>query len=290
LLDETFDFSQFSHLYSGVLKEYEIGGGENLQSPLNELHAKLKEESLNTKKFRQQLFECIRQEEKEKFAERLEKGAGYYGEILKAGAKKLLLYMAAISKLPRHKTELKDLEEVDQALMQKIIAIEKAVWICRDVMNGCPIKIGESINRKLQDERLRWIEEAREKSGTIKLNENRGESAQRKKKGKKKEKGDSMLETVVMYSLGMDLKSIAEKRSLALGTIEGHLVQAIESGKLKLEKVLESAQVEEISHLIKANPGIGFKALMDLSGNKFSFAQFRMVQTHMIKSGARIEI
>jgi uncharacterized protein YpbB len=93
----------------------------------------------------------------------------------------------------------------------------------------------------------------------------------------KKEKGNSALESLELFRKGFDVNKIADTRSLAVSTIEGHLAQYVKSGQLEIEKLVTIDKVAIILKALEDWEGNGFSQIKSKLGEDFSYGEIRAV-------------
>ncbi len=89
----------------------------------------------------------------------------------------------------------------------------------------------------------------------------------------------SYQETVDLYLGGKTLADIANLRSLAPSTIEGHISQGIRNGAVELEKVLSAEKIVLIQQALKEGEGTPLGSLIEMLGGDVSYGDIRMVQS-----------
>jgi ATP-dependent DNA helicase RecQ len=91
---------------------------------------------------------------------------------------------------------------------------------------------------------------------------------------------DTKRQTFEMFNLGHPITQIAEKRGLAVSTIENHLAYYVSNGKLPVTKVLAEERVAAIHDAIDKTDSIGLAPIKDLLGNQYSYGEIRLVLAH----------
>jgi ATP-dependent DNA helicase RecQ len=86
----------------------------------------------------------------------------------------------------------------------------------------------------------------------------------------------SIQETFALYQEGKTIFQIAQYRSLAKTTIEGHIAQLIEDNKITKDTFLNEDSSKEILQANKELEGQGLKRLKDHFGEKFSYFDLRV--------------
>lgn len=83
--------------------------------------------------------------------------------------------------------------------------------------------------------------------------------------------------TLRLFLAGNNPTAIAEKRGLALSTIETHLVQAVKGGILPVEAVLPTEKIALIRGYVAAHPDQGSTEIRGGLNNAVSYGEIRMV-------------
>jgi len=103
--------------------------------------------------------------------------------------------------------------------------------------------------------------------------------------GVKAEKGRSLRETLALLKSGLKPLEIAEKRGLALGTIETHMSQLIKSGDLDIHQCMEEARVAQILKTIREIRAVSIQPVKQRLGDEFSYGEIRAVFNHLAFAG-----
>ena len=93
---------------------------------------------------------------------------------------------------------------------------------------------------------------------------------------------DTINETLSLYNDGVDVDAIAEKRSLSISTIYGHLADVIDAGMLSAADVLDIDDeditlIEQTAEFLKSKEENAFKPLFDELEGEFSYGVLRCV-------------
>ena len=100
-------------------------------------------------------------------------------------------------------------------------------------------------------------------------------------KSKKVEKGSSLSETLAMFKSGLRVDAIAEQRSLAISTIEGHIALLIKSGDVAIQDCLEEAKISIILNAIRENKEPSMQPVKQKLGDSVSYGEIRAVINHL---------
>ncbi|MGB9499542.1 MAG: helix-turn-helix domain-containing protein [Dissulfuribacterales bacterium] len=108
-----------------------------------------------------------------------------------------------------------------------------------------------------------------------------------KKKVKKKDTPDTKAVTLQMFKNGKTTKEIADKRSLAVSTIQGHLAWWIEQGKIDIKKLMPQSAIDEILAAFKKLDTIHLTPVKKLLNHKYGYGQLKFVAAFLIHRHSR---
>ena len=279
ITERTFDFSALVKEV-GYLQGHRDEDGENDLSNtpvLLQIKEVLLAEESNTKKFREQLARLLASNEKQDFLDRVRKGSDYYGKLLWALTKSLLMHIEQTRLKKRVKTYLSYLSDLDQLLAYKIQEIDRIVSLAAGILDDTDhFDFGDLI-RKRADERILLLEEIRKTTGTF-------PSAKPKRRRKKKNGSDepSTYEiTLKLLENGLSVDAIAKERGLTRGTIEGHLAKAVEAGQVSIFKFMSEDTVAVITSAIKDMPEeFTSKDLFSSLEGKYGYGNIKAVMNY----------
>lgn len=93
-------------------------------------------------------------------------------------------------------------------------------------------------------------------------------------------KGESHRTSLAMFQSGKTIEEIALERSLAVSTIQSHLVSFIETGKLAIEELLSKEKIKGIEHVIEALGDVPTSQIKERLGDEYSYADIKAVLHH----------
>ena len=93
-------------------------------------------------------------------------------------------------------------------------------------------------------------------------------------------KGESHRTSLSMFQSGKAIEEIALERSLAVSTIQGHLVSFIETGKLSIQALLSEEKIKAIDHVIETLGDVSTSQIKERLGEEYSYADIRAVLLH----------
>jgi hypothetical protein len=91
-------------------------------------------------------------------------------------------------------------------------------------------------------------------------------------------KTDTRQLSYTLYKSGKGLEEIARERSLAVATIEGHMVPYVASGEIPLTALVSPEKTEKIRRAFAAAPAAPFGEIKNTLGADFSYGELRLVQ------------
>ncbi len=201
-------------------------------------------------KFQQQIHSLLREDQQEKLKERVIKGIEYFSKVL---TQELLLlldqHIATLKGAAKVRKYLKRIRQIRLDVARKINAILE-VQYGEVVFNPSAVKV--AVVQEIIPE-----------------------------KSKKAEKGSSLSETLAMFKSGLRVDAIAEQRSLAFSTIEGHIALLIKSGDVAIQDCMEEAKISIILNAIRENKEPSMQPVKQKLGDSVSYGEIRAVINHL---------
>ena len=94
---------------------------------------------------------------------------------------------------------------------------------------------------------------------------------------KKRITGETVEITLKMLNKGLSIEQIAENRDLTIGTIQNHIIRLIQSGKIHIDKYVNSSNFDTISHYLNENPEKNLHATYEYFNGKYDYFTIRAV-------------
>jgi uncharacterized protein YpbB len=201
--------------------------------------------------------------------ERLQAAKNYFDAPLKNIISEIVLHRKKMMQLSRTKTYTNELEELDALLMKRL----------KDLYKACLLADALANNKTLNKET--W-ESGFDISWRIKLSFTEVTVDNTPKK-KKKEKGETYKETLLLYAQGKSIEEIAVDRGLTVTTVEGHFAKLIQQGEINISKVLPPQKLFPILEAIKNQTEPALTNLKAALGDNFSFGEIRMALAYYDK-------
>jgi hypothetical protein len=91
-------------------------------------------------------------------------------------------------------------------------------------------------------------------------------------------KTDTKEQSFILYQQGKSIEEIAKERSLAVTTIEGHLLPYVKEGDIPLEKLVAPEKITEIRKALQQKPeATTLSEIKEVLGDDYSWAEIRFV-------------
>ncbi len=96
----------------------------------------------------------------------------------------------------------------------------------------------------------------------------------------KEVKIDTKKQSFMLHREGLSIQQIADKRSLAISTIEGHLCHFVEQGELSIDQILDPQKKKLIERCLKDFPDKRFGEIKHELGGDVSYGEIKIVIAH----------
>ena len=90
-------------------------------------------------------------------------------------------------------------------------------------------------------------------------------------------KGSTQELSYMMFKEGKNIAEIAQNRSLAVSTIEGHLTEYVKTGEILVENLMDKQKIKTIREYMLEHPTVRGSELKMSLGDDFSYGEIRMV-------------
>jgi DNA-binding NarL/FixJ family response regulator len=288
VLERTFDFSlllrQTNKHSQDAASDFEFED-EGMRNVLNKICEKLSEQLKHGNGFRAQLLRLLQKNERELLLERIELGSNYFESSFSEMSFELIKHIEEVNQFSRTKTYLAALDEIDQLLFKQLIAIKTVRYLTECILNGDEIKKPVSITQQLLEERKKKLELIQKELKENPKNTKRKSGRKRKTKSgetkPKKEKGETYNVTFELFTEGKTIKEIAEIRSMAQSTIEGHIARLIGQGKIDIDAFIPKERSKEIAKALSDTKNQKLSDLHKSFNGKYTYGELKMVQSLM---------
>lgn len=107
-----------------------------------------------------------------------------------------------------------------------------------------------------------------------------GKSSHSKEAKPKEAKLPTWYVSAKLASEGQSLEEIASKEGLAVGTIEGHLLKAVEAGVIDIEMLIDNEELEQIVRFMLDEHPENLSAVYDNFGGEYSYFKLRLARLY----------
>jgi hypothetical protein len=98
-------------------------------------------------------------------------------------------------------------------------------------------------------------------------------------KQSKEDKTNTKEQSFLLYRQGKSIEEVAKERSLAVSTIEGHLLPYVQSGEIALESLVSPKKIERIRQELQKQPDAKtFSEIKLALGDEYSYGEIRFVK------------
>lgn len=78
-----------------------------------------------------------------------------------------------------------------------------------------------------------------------------------------------------MFMLGYTVEQIANERSLAVSTIEGHLVRFVENGELDASRLIDETKLTKIHEILDEFDHLKLNDLKEALGTEYTYCEIK---------------
>jgi hypothetical protein len=253
-LTKTFDLVKLQDVFENYLEylpERQIPNMEETVNRARIIVGKLNELQQVVVKFQQQMNEILKENQKDRLTERIQKGIEYFSKALTDEILAVLdQHLATLKSAKKVRKYQKYVRQLRNSVARKINVIQK-IHYGDIVFNPDAVEIAMTTGNA------------------------------RREKSDKQEAGSSLRETLVMLKEGMKPSHIAERRGLALSTIEGHMAALVKSGDLDIHECMDDDKVENILTVIRETQAASAWPVKQKLGDDYTYGEIRAVMNHL---------
>ena len=104
------------------------------------------------------------------------------------------------------------------------------------------------------------------------------------KKKTKRVVGETYTITFKLWKEGLNIKQIADKRSMALGTIESHFSKFIKQGTVEIEEVLDKDRIRKLQSFLHDKLELGSNEIKQQSPFDISYTEIRWMKNWLSRA------
>ena len=275
---EIFNWNKVLSESENFLKDFEerkIPMQEKAKKLFEELHQKIKKQQETAGKFCLQLEKLMSSESEEKYQlihQRSEAGVHYFQEAIQT---ELLIplkeHYEQMKLKAKTKKYLKEVQDLASLIKRKNQQLEQSVLMSKGLVEGTEV---QALLEQMKTKPEKQIAFTERKSSYTKKS--------------KPVKGESHRTSLQLFKEGKNIKEIAEIRSMALSTIEGHLVSFIPTGEIEIQEIVKEDKIATIRKVIDEFEGPS-SLIKEKLGDDYSYTEIKAVISY-IKKGKEAEV
>ncbi len=283
-LSDGFDFNAIDKLWYehvfGYTKDEKRSAKQGQLPHAIKIQQELFAMKVHADKFLKQLHRLFQQESPDQIRllqARIIAAGDYFIPRLEVLNEAMWSWMEKVKELPKTKSLMIELVELEGALHEQIKRIKKGSFLLATFLSGLPLSREEmiaSVKNETREEKLKIIlgENLIEELG-------KGPLQVKKKSVAKKNalpKEDTKMKTLRMFQEGKNLQEIARERKISEGTVETHLAFYIASGEIQGKEVLSATMLKAISDAIEQLQTTRLNDLRGHLGRSFSYGEIKL--------------
>ncbi|MBE0638546.1 MAG: helix-turn-helix domain-containing protein [Bacteroidales bacterium] len=275
---KTFDFSELQRNLYYHLQSYDKDESKSAKQKYktwaSNLLKSFREVAEVADKFVTQVTRLIQQTDQQGLATlhaRVGAARNYFDPIFRDFTKKVFEQKVAVKSEKKIKAYLNELMELEMMFLRQMYYIHKAEAIIRSAIDNTELKKDEVKGDAIYGERKKMAEEIRTNQG------------KKKRRDEKERKQGTRVITYSMFLEGKTITEIAKERSLAVSTIEGHLVPFVQQGLVDISKLVDAEKVAEILKAASEFEEGQLTPIKEKLGANFSWGEIKLALASLEK-------
>jgi len=211
---------------------------------------------------------------------RLEAAKGYFEPLLNDFSERIFKQIRVVEKEKKTKAYLTELRDLERLFYKQRQIVYKAEELIRSALHNKEFSKEALLGSTLYQDRA--AKNVKEVKGVKDI---KGVKKEKKVKKGKKEKKDERKTSEVSFDLfraGKSIKEIAAERSLAVSTIEGHLVPYVAKGMIDIFQLVDHEKVAKVLDLAKELNTIFSGPIKNRLGDEISYNELRFILAHRL--------
>jgi nucleoside-triphosphatase THEP1 len=210
---------------------------------------------------------------------RLEAAKGYFEPLLNEFTERIFKQISVLEKGKGTKAYVTELRDLERLFFKQRQISYKAEELIRSSSADIEFSKEALLGSKLYKERETVLRQDRETEKKTKKTEKTRKTEKTKKTGKT----SGITTSEISYNLhkeGKSIKEIAEERSYAVSTIEGHLTQYVAKGMIDVFDLVDKRKVKKVLKVAKELNSLALGALKEQLGDEVTYSELRFVIAH----------
>ena len=218
---------------------------------------------------------------------RLTSARDYFAKEFTERILQLLIQREKMNVLPKTKTYIEELNELETAMYEQFQRFHKAAVLVKSVVEGTEItkELVESAFNPQQ--RYALLQAAKnavafDKNSPTKIQEDTLNYQTKPAKSHAANKANTYQMTLNLVKKGKTPLEIARERNMTLDTIYNHFAKLVQRHLIDIETVIEADRIETIRKVLESfEEGIGTTPVKEALGDDFSYGEIRLVRAAM---------
>ncbi|MBI1836337.1 MAG: AAA family ATPase [Flavobacteriia bacterium] len=234
------------------------------------------------RKFQQQLTNLLHQTQidLEFIHDRVQAAYGYFYKILDGLVYATLKKMEEISRKPKIKNFMEELEELDEIQTEVVLKLKRARLFMEATLAGRNITKEVIWNEEIKNYKVTKLalikNEKRQNRSLLDIDEEEIIIIQKKEKTIKKEKKLTYDITYDLVKEGISIEEISIMRQLSLNTIYSHLTKLIQLEKIELSDVMDSDRISELEDYFEDYRELSLTPLKEKLGDLVTWEELKL--------------
>jgi hypothetical protein len=277
---KAFDFNPLSQQLFYHVQSYNKDAQKSVKqkyrSWAGQLYSDLQKPKEVADKFRVQLLGILTKSPQPDYLlllKRIVAAKDYFEPLLKDFSKRVLGHNLSVKKEKKVKSYLNELTAIELLFFDQLQSIHKTVLLLKAYIENTELQKQHLLDSELYVQRQKMKQEL--------VSGSKNQHATPKKKEPKK---SSMEITYDLFRQGKNIREIAKERTLAVSTIEGHIIRLIRAGKIEVSEVVDKSKIEAVRKAITELDTTFAGPVRAKLGEDFSYAEIRMIVASFEKS------
>ncbi|MFA5816477.1 MAG: helix-turn-helix domain-containing protein [Bacteroidales bacterium] len=211
---------------------------------------------------------------------RLEAARGYFEPLLNGFSERIFKQIRMLEKQKKIKAYLTELRDMERLFFKQRQVVYKAEELIRSAIQDKEFSKETLLDSMLYKGRAEQIGKNVKEVRDVK-----GVKKDKKDKKGKNEKKDGRKTSEISFDLyreGKSIKEIAAERSLAVSTIEGHLIQYVAKGLIDVFRLVDQEKVAKVLKIAKEIDTMSLGPLKDRLGEEVTYSELRFIMAYKL--------
>jgi len=205
----------------------------------------------------------------------------YFEPLLKSFSERVFDQINLLKKQKKIKTYLNELRDIELLFFKQLQFIYKSEALINSAILNTELVKGKLLNSTLYEDRMNLIQG--KGISTLKRIKTRNVKGAQEMSNKETRANTKQI-SYDLFQKGKTIKEIAEERSLAITTIEGHLAHYVAKGLIDVSRFVDESKVKQVIKASKKLETTNLGPIKEYLGNGFTYSDLRFVMASYISS------